>query len=212
MPTHRRIRARAADWATSSTTRSSPPASACRPATAAKSRYANDTAPPNATQIKLSDGVNPFDADALAEGVTVQKLNYDEIAFDAGFKFRGFSFQSEYYVRKLSDFRATGGPVALESIVDQGFQVQAMHMVVPRLVGLYATYGKVFDDFDRNPWEISGGVSVLPERDPQLAAEPPPHKDREEPGCLELRVLHLGPERHDHFDRDGHPAVRRPVL
>ena len=31
-------------------------------------RYASETAPPNATQIKLSDGVNPFDTGALAEG------------------------------------------------------------------------------------------------------------------------------------------------
>jgi len=128
-----------------------------------ESRYANDTAPPNATQIKLSDGVNPFDADALAPGVTVQKLNYDEMAFDAGFKYRGFSFQSEYYVRKLSDFKATG-PLPLESLVDHGFQVQGMHMVVPRLIGVYFTYGRVFDDFDRNPWEVSGGASYYPSR------------------------------------------------
>ena len=33
-------------------------------------RYANDSVPPNAAQIKLSDGVNPFDAGALAAGVT----------------------------------------------------------------------------------------------------------------------------------------------
>ena len=92
----------------------------------------------------------------------MQKLNYDEMAFDAGFKYRGFSFQSEVYVRKLSDFKAAVGPVPLESIVDKGFQVQGMHMVVPRLVGVYATYGKVFDEFDRNPWEVSGGVSYYP--------------------------------------------------
>ena len=73
-----------------------------------ESRYASDSAPPNATQIKLSDGINPFDAGALAEGVTVKKLDYDELAIDAGFKYRGFSFQSEYYVRRLSDFLADG--------------------------------------------------------------------------------------------------------
>ena len=127
-----------------------------------ESRYADDTAPPNATQIKLSDGVNPFEADALVPGVTVDKLDYDLLAFDAGFKYRGFSFQSEFYVRRLSDFLAATGPVAQESIVDKGFQVQGMHMVVPRLVGLYLTYGQVYDDFDRDPWEISGGVSVYP--------------------------------------------------
>ena len=129
-----------------------------------ESRYADDTAPPNATQIKLSDGVNPFEADALVPGITVDKLDYDLLAFDAGFKYRGFSFQSEFYVRRLSDFLAAAGPVVLESIVDKGFQVQGMHMVVPRLVGLYLTYGQVYDDFDRDPWEISGGVSVYPSR------------------------------------------------
>jgi len=127
-----------------------------------ESRYADDTAPPNATQIKLSDGVNPFEADALVPGVTVDKLDYDLLAFDAGFKYRGFSFQSEFYVRRLSDFLAAAGPVALESITDKGFQVQGMHMVVPRLVGVYLTYGQVYDDFDRDPWELSGGVSVYP--------------------------------------------------
>ena len=129
-----------------------------------ESRYASDSAPPNATQIKLSDGLNPFDAGALANGVTVQKLDYDEMAFDAGFKYRGFSFQSEYYVRKLSDFLAIGGVVPQESIVDHGFQVQGMHMVVPRLVGVYLTYGYLFDDFSRHPWEVSGGASVYPSR------------------------------------------------
>ena len=126
-----------------------------------EARYSDETVPPNATQIKLSDGVNPFEAGALADGVTVDKLDYDEIAFDAGLKYRGFSLQSEYYLRKLSDFLANG-PLPLDEIVDHGFQLQAMHMVVPKLVGVYGTYGTVFDDFDRRPWELSGGVSVYP--------------------------------------------------
>jgi hypothetical protein len=128
-----------------------------------EARYASETAPPNATQIKLSDGVNPFEIDALATGVTVEKLDYDLLALDGGFKYRGFSFQSEFYIRKLSDFLANG-PVPLESIVDKGFQVQGMHMVVPRLVGVYLTYGQVFDEFERDPWEISGGASFYPSR------------------------------------------------
>ncbi len=129
-----------------------------------EARYANDSVPPNATQIKLSDGVNPFDAGALADGVTVQKLDYDELAVDAGVKYRGFTLQGEYYYRRLSDFQ-TDVPLPAAAAVpirDQGFQAQAMFMVVPRKVGLYATYGKVFDDFDRKPWELSGGMSVYP--------------------------------------------------
>jgi len=41
----------------------------------------------------------------------------------------------------------------------RGFQVQGMHMVVPRKLGLYVTYGRVYDEFDRNPYEVSGGAS-----------------------------------------------------
>ncbi|HEU4647669.1 MAG TPA: hypothetical protein VFS33_01320 [Gemmatimonadales bacterium] len=128
-----------------------------------ESRYANDSVPPNATQIKLSDGVNPFDAGALAEGVTVQKLNYDEVAVDVGFKYRGAYLQGEYYFRRLSHFQATGA-LPITSIFDHGFQVQGSYMVVPRLVNLYLTYGQVFDDFGRRPWEISPGVQVYPSR------------------------------------------------
>jgi len=43
-------------------------------------RYAPVGQPANATQIKLSDGINPFDAGALAESVTVTSLRYRELA------------------------------------------------------------------------------------------------------------------------------------
>jgi hypothetical protein len=126
-----------------------------------ESRYASDSVPPNHSQIKLSDGVNPFDADALADGVTVQKLDYDVLAADAAMKFRGFTLQGEYWIRRLSDFQADGA-LPEDEILDHGFQVQAMHMVVPRYVGIYATTGFVFDEFERDPWEVSGGVSYYP--------------------------------------------------
>jgi hypothetical protein len=127
-------------------------------------RYANNDAPPNATQIKLSDGTNPFDLGALAEGVIVEKLNYDEIAIDAGAKYRGWNVQAEYYWRLLSDYQTDLPlpPPATESLYDHGFQAQAMYMVVPRRLGAYVTYGKVFDDYRRRPWELSGGLSFYP--------------------------------------------------
>lgn len=127
-------------------------------------RYANDSVPPNATQIKLSDGTNPFDSGALAEGVTVEKLTYQEIAFDAGLKYRGAAFQGEVYFRRLSNF-LTDVPLPLDAdgaINDRGFQVQGAYMVVPRTAGVYLTFGHVDDQYDRNPWELSGGVNVYP--------------------------------------------------
>ena len=58
------------------------------------------------------------------------KLTYRAMSFDAGAKYKGFSFQGEYTYRELSDFDATG-PLPLSSIIDHGFFVEAMHMVVP---------------------------------------------------------------------------------
>lgn len=126
-----------------------------------ESRYAALDQPPNATQIRLSDGVFPFEADALAEGVTVQRLVYENLSIDAGFKYKGFSFQGEYSLRKLSDFEATG-PLPLDKIVDHGFFAEAMHMIVPRKLGVYGVTSIIFDDFERHPWEIAGGASLYP--------------------------------------------------
>jgi hypothetical protein len=132
--------------------------SAC---TSYESRYAPDTDSPLATQIKLSDGLNPFDTGALADTVTVNRLHYQIVSFDAGAKYKGFSFQSEYSYRVLSDFQATG-PVPQSRIKDQMIMAEAMHMVVPKMLGVYAVTSYAFDDFQRHPWELGGGASFYP--------------------------------------------------
>jgi len=126
-----------------------------------ESRYAPLGSPPNATQIKLSDGTNPFTEGALAEGVTVTTLDYSELAIDAGAKYRGFSFQGEYYFRKLNDFQATG-PLPLTSIYDHGFMAEAGYMVVPKKLMAYVVSGYVDDQFRRYPYEVGGGLSYYP--------------------------------------------------
>lgn len=130
-------------------------------ASAREGRYAPIGSPPKATQIKLSDSVNPFETGALADTVTVSKLTYQAISFDAGAKYRGFSIQGEFTYRRLSDFDATG-PVPMKEINDRGFFVEAMHMVVPRKLGLYAVTSYIMDDFRRYPWELGGGASFYP--------------------------------------------------
>jgi len=132
-------------------------------ATARENRAASLDQPPNTTQIRLSDGIIPFDTGALAPGVTVDKLTYKYISFDAGAKYRGWSLQTEYYFRWLDDFIATG-PLPLRSIYDNGFMVELGRMIVPKRVLVYATGGYVFDQFKRQPWELSGGVSYYPYR------------------------------------------------
>ncbi len=126
-----------------------------------ESRYAELPDPPRALQIRLSDGVIPFETGALAADVTVRKLNYDILSIDAGVKYRGFSFQAEYYIRSLSDFDADGA-LPLSSILDHGFMVEGMAMVIPKKLGLYVSGSFIFDQFRRFPWELSGGASYFP--------------------------------------------------
>jgi hypothetical protein len=126
-----------------------------------ETRGADTSLVPASSQIKLSDGVNPFDEGALAEGVIVTTLTYRELAIDAGVKYRGFSFQSEYYFRTLNDFVATG-PLPLTSIYDHGFFAEAMYMVLPKKLGVYTAGGYIFDQFRRHPWELGGGADFYP--------------------------------------------------
>lgn len=124
-------------------------------------RAAPDDQPNNETQLRLSDGLYAFQAGALGDGVTIRNLDYDILSFDAGLKYKGFTFQGEYYMRSLSNFETTA-PTSVKSIYDKGIQLQAMQMVVPKLLGVYATYGVLQDQFKRNPYEISGGASFYP--------------------------------------------------
>ncbi|MBF5043090.1 hypothetical protein FGE12_11890 [Aggregicoccus sp. 17bor-14] len=116
---------------------------------------------PNATQIRISDGLLLFEEGALADGVTVQKGTYQDWAIDAAMKYRGFTLQAEYFFRWLNDFVATG-PLPIDEIFDHGFTVQAMHMLLPKKLGLYGSASYVFDDFQRHPWEVLGGLSYFP--------------------------------------------------
>ena len=116
---------------------------------------------PKETQLRLSDGVLLFEEGALADGVTLIQADYDILAFDAGFKYKGFSFQGEYYARTYSKFDATG-PLPLDTITDTGFMAEAMHMVIHKKLGVYVAGGYVWDEFERNPWETAGGASFYP--------------------------------------------------
>jgi hypothetical protein len=125
-----------------------------------------DNSSPNNTQIKLSDGVLFYETGSLAEGVTVKKADFDELAIDAGVKHKGWHAQTEYFVRNLSKFDAVGPEEELStipsSIFDHGFYFSLSYEAIPKLLQVYASTSWIFDDFKRNPWEIVGGFNVYP--------------------------------------------------
>ena len=94
-------------------------------------------------------------------GHDVIRLRYRNVSFDVGAKYRGFSFQSEFTYRILSDFEANG-PLPDSEIHDRSVFAEAGHMIVPKKLMLYGATSYVWDQYKRNPWEATGGLSFYP--------------------------------------------------
>jgi hypothetical protein len=127
-----------------------------------ENRFNNIGTPsPDNTQVRMSDGVLFFETGSLAPGVTVVEADYDMLSVDLGFKYRGFALHSEFYYRSLSDIDADG-EVPYASIIDKGYTLQVLYMLVPRILCVYGINSAIFDEFGRNPYEAGGGVNIYP--------------------------------------------------
>jgi hypothetical protein len=97
------------------------------------------------TVLRLTDSVNVFDAGALAPGVTVDHVDYRNLAVDAGVKYKGIFLQTEYYNRWLDGFTADG-PLPVNEIHDTGFYVQGGFYPVKHKLEVYAATSQIFGD------------------------------------------------------------------
>jgi hypothetical protein len=114
------------------------------------------------TQIRLTDGSIIFTPSLFGPGITVDKVQYDMASLDAGLKYQGYSLEAEYYRRKLSNFVGSGtGGIA--DIDDNGYQIQASAMLLPRLLQLYAGLSEIRGDYG-NAAEWRLGVNYFPKR------------------------------------------------
>jgi hypothetical protein len=113
------------------------------------------------TQFFLSDGTLIFSPNAFATGGSVQQLTYQMVDLEAGFKYKGWSLEGEYYFRLMNDFHVTGGTIPVSQVFDHGFQVQASTMIVPKLLQAYVAPSKVFGKYG-NPWEVGLGLTLFP--------------------------------------------------
>jgi hypothetical protein len=74
-------------------------------------------------------------------------------------KYRGFSFEAEYFARWITDMRTTG-VIPVENLFDHGFQVQTSCMVTSTLQ-LYVSSSKIFGEYG-DPWDLSIGSNWYP--------------------------------------------------
>lgn len=114
------------------------------------------------TQIRLTDGSLVFTPDLFAPGTTVEQVKYQMASVDAGIKYRGYSLEGEYYWRKLSHFRGPGTAL-LVPIRDEGLQLQASAMFVPRLLQGYVGTSRI-DGHYGDAAEYRAGFNYFPRR------------------------------------------------
>ncbi|EJL22622.1 hypothetical protein [Novosphingobium sp. AP12] len=112
------------------------------------------------SQIRLSDGTLLFGADPFMTGGRVRKATYDMLAVNAGFKYRGFSLDGEYYFRWISDLD-TVGVVPVSKLYDNGFQLQGSAMVIPEKLQAYASGSMIFGQYG-DPWDLGLGLNWYP--------------------------------------------------
>jgi len=112
------------------------------------------------SQIRLTDGSVIFTPDLFGPGITINEVDYKMTSIDAGIKYKGFSLEGEYYRRWLSNYAGlnTGG---VPDISDNGYQVQASAMVVPKALQLYFGTSQIFGNYG-DPWEVRGGANWYP--------------------------------------------------
>jgi hypothetical protein len=128
-------------------------------------RYNPETTPtPGSTQVRLADSRLLFETGSLADGVTVLSAAYRVLSFDAGFKYRGFFFQTEFSNRWLDNFHANG-PLPVSSIVDRTFYIQTAFFPIPKTLELYAATSQIFGDKSAgfsHSYEYLGGMNFYP--------------------------------------------------
>jgi hypothetical protein len=96
--------------------------------------------------LRVSDGSSIFLPNLFNPGTQIDEARDQMFSVDAGAKLKGFALEGEYYWRKIDNFKLIGSPMALDKLNDEGFQLLASAMVVPKKLQLYTTYSKSLDN------------------------------------------------------------------
>jgi hypothetical protein len=112
------------------------------------------------TQIRLTDGSSIFTPDLFGTGITVQRVKYRMSSVDGGLKYKGMSFEAEYYWRWLRDYEGINTS-SIPDINDHGYQLQASAMAVPKLVQVYFGNSGIYGHYG-NPSEVRVGANIYP--------------------------------------------------
>jgi hypothetical protein len=113
-------------------------------------------------QIRLSDGNPIFTPNLFGAGIQVTSADYHMVCTDGGIKYRGLALDGEYYWRRVDNLAGPGAQtLAFTELNDNGFQLQASGMVIPKELQAYAGWSKIYGEYG-NPWDLRFGINVYP--------------------------------------------------
>jgi hypothetical protein len=112
------------------------------------------------TQLRLSDGTVVFTPDIFGTGVSVTDVRYRMTSFDGGIKYKGYALEGETYLRWLDNFRGTN-TAGVPRIFNNGFQIQASMMVIPKTLQPYLGHSRIFGQYG-DPWDFRAGLNFFP--------------------------------------------------
>jgi hypothetical protein len=113
------------------------------------------------SQIRLSDGTLVFSPDPFGTGGSVKEADYHMAAANAGFKYRGWYLEGEYYWRWVNNFDVINGVIPVTSLYDHGYTLRASAMVVPRTWQAYVTASHIYGEYG-DPSEFAVGATWYP--------------------------------------------------
>ena len=113
------------------------------------------------SQIRLTDGSVIFTPNLFGPGITVEKVDYRMSSIDGGLKYKGMSFEAEYYWRWLSDYEGLNIG-SIPDINDHGFQLQVSAMAVKDLIQVYFGHSQILGDQFGDGSEFRAGVNWYP--------------------------------------------------
>jgi hypothetical protein len=118
------------------------------------------TEAPENSQIRISDGTGIFQPGAFNTGVAIDQADYRMSAFEGALKYKGCALEGEYYVRWVDNLRANG-PLPMSGFNDQGFQLQASVMAMPKKLMLYGFTSMINGEYG-DPWDAGVGINYYP--------------------------------------------------
>ncbi|WP_197409292.1 MULTISPECIES: DNA-binding protein [Microbulbifer] len=120
------------------------------------------------SQIRLSDGTRIFSPNPFDNDVNIRQATYEMAALNAGVKYCGYSLDVEYYYREVDNFSTILLPDAepdatlpVKRLTDQGLQVQASTMLIPKTLQMYLSGSKINGEYG-DPWDMAFGFKYYP--------------------------------------------------